>query len=84
MLKDLKQSNNEAIAAIRIRQERLIAKSIISHFLAKCAGLQGCARYACPLGRKNGSGYCCIGWEDLSRSECIDKVYEWFKEKVEE
>ena len=81
MLKDLKQSNNEAIAAMRIRQERLIAKTIIDYFLNRHTG---CALFWCPLGRKSGTGNCGPGWAKMTHSECINKVYEWFKEKVKE
>lgn len=54
-------------------------KTIIGHFLG-----EHCAVFGCPLGHKNGTGNCGQGWEKMTHSECINKVYEWFKEKMEE
>ena len=84
MLKDLKQSNDEDLVAIKERQHNLMAKTIISYFLEMYVGHWGCVHYACPLGRESGTGHCGPRWIELTRTECINKIYRWFKEKMEE
>ena len=71
--------NAETLEAMQENHNIVVAKTIIDYFLG-----EHCAVFGCPLGRENGTGNCGPGWAEMTHSECINKIYEWFKKKVEE